>query len=228
MALDEPCILGLVFQQLDTQCTFSCAKVAKHWSDNVNLKRQTLILGGEVSADSRPSRFYNVHEALCGVESDVALTASLMALVKAANILNRVDLSGCISCCDDILAQLAPKLAPQAYLNISGCAKITPSGFSLVRQRSGGITINAEKCWRLYSPNPRQRPRDVVEVQVLSLRASSVDNEGVRKCFEYASPAKCSSPQLRISTRSALTTLMCPSHLIPRYSSIVLSNRSIP
>merc|ERR1739838_859202 len=49
-----------------------------------------------------------------------------------------------------------------------------------------------DKCWRLHCPNAAQTPQEVVEFQILALGATREENmydEGISKCFEYASPA---------------------------------------
>jgi hypothetical protein len=79
-------------------------------------------------------------------------------------------------------------MAAASFVDITGCSRVTKTGISLMAQHSGDITVKIDKCWRLHSPNPSLTAQDVVEMQILSLGASAENNEGVHKCFEYASP----------------------------------------
>jgi hypothetical protein len=189
MALDV--VIGSVLRMLDAQSTFDIAIISKHWQNAVHSHRQCLVLGGEAITENniRPSRFYDLHAAKCGEDAaDIHGAEALRALITMANVLTHVDLSGCPACNDDLLAVLAPKMASRSFLNISGCTAVTQAGLSCVKH-SGDIVVKSDMCWRLHSPNASQTAKEVVELQVLSLRASAENgDEGVRKCYEYASP----------------------------------------
>jgi hypothetical protein len=190
IALDV--IIGSVVRMFDTEGTFDMTIISKHWQNTVHSNRQCLVLGGEaiteIQGAIRPSRFYDLHAAKCGVDAaDIYGTEALRTFITMANVLTYVDLSGCPACNDNLLAVLAPKMASRAFLNISGCTAVTQAGLSCIKH-SGDIVVKSDMCWRLHSPNASQTAREVVEMQVLSLRVSAENDEGVRKCFEYASP----------------------------------------
>lgn len=83
-----------------------------------------------------------------------------------------------------------PDAAASASVDISGCTRVTAAG--LLAMTGRGIVVKTKRCWRLHSPSIDLGPREVVEQQLLALGAARREEdflEGVRKCFEYASPA---------------------------------------
>lgn len=108
------------------------------------------------------------------------------------------------------------------YLDITGCTLVTSDAIS--ECKALGINISYELCWRARkNPSPDLLPREVCELQILSLRSdgnrtteersrrsrrrqtrsrginedelgpSSEVGEGVRVCFGFASPANQSA-----------------------------------
>ena len=163
--------------------------------------RQWLIIGGEARPNA--SRFYDLSNAVLGAKANHLLTAALQTILStAADTLTRVDLSGCPVCDDGILAHLAPKLAPGAFVNISSCAQVTLNGLAVLKEHCGNIKIKLDvsypDCWRLHSPNPDLTAREVLQIQVFAIEACDLFQgqdvseeqyyEGFYKCYEFASP----------------------------------------
>jgi hypothetical protein len=85
--------------------------------------------------------------------------------------------------------EIVDGMEPKTYVDVSCCTRVTLAGVRRLHNLS--ITVGTHKCWRLLSPDAMQTPAEVVEVQVLALGAARAENlfeEGVGKCFEYASP----------------------------------------
>ena len=124
------------------------------------------------------------------VTSAVA-TGEVRAVLRwCAGGLRSLDLRGAKAILDDdFVAWLLDTLPGLRALDVSQAGgALTPSTLTRLRARPA-LAWRAAGCWRLHTPHPSLSARDVLTIQIESLRGDGNSGEGVATCFAFASPA---------------------------------------
>ena len=105
--------------------------------------------------------------------------------------LERVSLRG-VSCVDDeLLAEVLDSVPSLRSLDVSGCEQLRHA--SLPRLQGSALqSWAAEGCWRMLRPCSQLSPETALRAQYTALQNNGdlpFNSEGVRACFEFASPS---------------------------------------
>ena len=155
-----------------------------------------LELFAVILADGLASRCRELSSALLA-EHDASLrkasfvksapAAAIWSLAARCPRLQALTLNGCTAVDDQLVAHLLGALPNLARLDVSHCAQLTAPRTLRSLQDFGSKGLTWIASGTFWAPSPLLTPEHVVSNQLLALRQN--DDEGMARCFTFASPA---------------------------------------